>query len=307
MKKYLFALLGVCLSLFATEEEEFSDLKAEYHNKEWNKVINQSSQMLTAYPESVFIKEIYFFRAIAYYHKDDPDVANQYLTKFIEMGGSARYMEEALKYKYFIAEKFENGYYGHLFGVSALPRLESMWEMAYQLYDEVIVTLPRNELAAKALFRKAAMYLVDDQFEESIESLNSLIRRFPRSPLAQEAYLQIGKVYKRQVKVLYLDPRCYELAVLNKKKFDMQYPSSKYKLEMEEILNDITDCFAEDIYKSAMYFEKKSHKESAAMYLRSLIQKYPTSKFAILATQKIAAYETDLDLKKKINEIAVSH
>ncbi|MCH9621231.1 MAG: Outer membrane protein assembly factor BamD [Chlamydiia bacterium] len=303
MKKYLLPFIIVSSLIFGSEEEQFSDLKTEFHNKEWSKVVSHSQEMIKKYPESVFSKEINFFRAVAYYHIDDPDLANQYLTAFLEMGGSTRYFEDALKYKYFIAEKFENGYYGHLFGVSALPRFESMWESAYQLYDEVIVSIPRSDLAAKALFRKSAMYLLDEQFEESIESLNNLIRRFPRNPLAQEAYVNIAKVYRKQIKVLYLDPRCYELALLNKKRFDMEYPSSPLKIEMEEVVADIVDYFAEDIYKSAIYFDKRNNSESSIMYLRSLVQKYPTSKYAIYATQKIAAYELSLD-KKKVNEIA---
>jgi outer membrane protein assembly factor BamD (BamD/ComL family) len=304
MKKYLLPFLCLTVALFSTQEEDFSGLKTEYHNKNWALVISHSSEMLKKYPESVFVKDIYFFRAIAYFHHDDPDLADQFLSKYIELGGSARYFEEALKYKYFIAEKFENGYYGHLFGVSALPRVESMWEKAYELYDEVIVSIPRHELAAKALFRKASMFLRDDQFEESIEMLNNLIRRFPRNPLAQEAFVEIAKVYKKQIRVLYLDPRCYELALINKKRFDIQYPSSKFKIEMEETVADITDFFAADIYKSAVYFDKKNGQESSIMYLRSLVQKYPTSKYAILATQKIAAYELSIDLKKKMSEIA---
>jgi len=303
MKNYFYPFLIVSAMLFGSEEEHFADLKTEFHNKDWSKVIGHSQEMLKSYPETVFMKEIYFFTAIAYYHKEDPDLANQYLTTFLEKGGSTRYFEEALKYKYFIAEKFENGYYGHLFGVAALPKMESMWESAYQLYDEVIVSIPRSELAAKALYRKASMYLKDEMFDESIESLNNLIRRFPRNPLAQEAYVQIAKAYKAQIKTQYLDPRCYELALINKKRFDVEYPSSPLKVEMEEEVADIIDYFAEDVYKSAIYFEKKNNEESSVMYLKSLVKKYPTSKYAILATQKIAAYELEID-KKKVSEIA---
>ena len=155
MKKYIFTLLFLPLLLLASEEEDFRELKSQFQNNSWYVVDNLSSDMLSEYPESVFLKEIYYFKAVAYFHRDDPDLANKYLDKFLEMEGGSSYFEEALKYKYFIAEKFENGFYGHLFGASALPRLESMWDTAYQLYDEVIMTLPRSEVAAKALFRKA--------------------------------------------------------------------------------------------------------------------------------------------------------
>ncbi len=302
MKKYLFALVSVSALLFSSEEESFATLKSNYEGKKWGKVLSGTEEMITAYPESVFLKELHFFRAVAFFHQNEPEFSNRYLSSFLEMEGTSRYFEEAVKYKYFIAEKFENGFYGHLFGVAAMPKLESMWETAYQLYDEVIMILPRSEMATKALFRKAAMYRADDMYDESIDTYANLIRRFPRDTLAQQSYIEIVKVYRNQLKALYLDPKFYELALSNKKKFELEYPSSSLKLEMEEVIADIINFFAEDVYKSALYFDKKKNPESCMMYLKTLISKYPTSKFAPLAMQKLTVYELDSDkLKKKID------
>lgn len=294
MKKYLVILLSVPMLMFCSEESAFMEIKDFFNKKAWSKVISSSPTVLKKYPKSVFVKEVYFFTAVSYFHKNQPDIANQYLSTFLEKEGSSRYFEEALKYKYFIAEKFENGYYGHLFGVAALPRLEPMWDSAYQLYDEVIMTLPRHDLAAMALFRKGSMYLIDEKFDESIETYNAIIRRFPRNALSQQAYIEIAKVYKKQIRSDYLDPKCYEFALINQKNFEQAYPSSKWKVEMEEVITDIIDLFAEDVYKSAMYFDKKQNSDSCIMYLKSIVVKYPKSKFASLAMQKIAAYELEI-------------
>ncbi len=293
MKKYLFTLFCLPLLVFATEEEAFTNLQSLYQNQNWNKIISNSAIMVKEFPQSIFSKDVLFFTGVAYFHIDDPSIANDYLSKFLEKEGNSRFFEDALKYKFFIAEKFESGYYGHLWGIAALPRLESMWQEAYQLYDEVIMTLPRSEVAAKAMFRKSCMYLNDEKFDESVDGFSNLIRRFPSNTLAQEAYVQIMKVYKKQIKVGYLDPKCYEFALLNKKKFDLAYPSSPLKVEMEEAELDIIDLYAEDVYKSALFFDKKRKIDSAKMYLQALIAKYPTSRYASLAVQKIAAYNLD--------------
>lgn len=303
MKKYLFALVSVSALLFSSEEASFATLKGNYEGKEWSRVLSDTQEMITKYPESVFLKEVYFFRAVAFFHQNKPDFSNTYLSSFLEMEGASRYFEEAVKYKYFIAEKFENGYYGHLFGVAGLPKIESMWDTAYELYDEVIMILPRSEMATKALFRKAAMYKADEMFDESIDTYSNLIRRFPTDTLAQQSYIEIAKVYRAQLQALYLDPKCYELALSNKKKFDLEYPSSPLKIEMEEVIADITNFFAEDIYKSALYFYKKNNPESCMMYLKTLISKYPTSKYAPLAMQKLTIYELGSEnMKKKIDD-----
>jgi len=291
MKKYVFAFVGVFTLVFGSEEKLFETLKSDYEGKEWSKVLSQTEEMIKTYPETIFLKELHFFRAVAFFHQNEPDLANRCLSTFLEMEGNSRYFEEAVKYKYFIAEKFHNGYYGHLFGISAMPKLESMWETAYQLYDEVIMILPRSEMAAKALFKKAAMYRTDEMFDESIDTYANLIRRFSTDTLAQQSYVEIAKVYRAQLKALYLDPKYYELALSNKRKFEIEYPSSALKGEMEEVVADIVNFFAEDAYKSALYFDKKKNPESCMMYLKTLISKYPTSKYAPLAMQKITAYE----------------
>jgi outer membrane protein assembly factor BamD (BamD/ComL family) len=143
------------------------------------------------------------------------------------------------------------------------------------------------------MFRKASMYLQEDLFSESVEGFSQLIRKFSNNPLAQESFIQIMKVYKRQIKVEYLDPKWYEFALLNKKKFDEIYPSSSLKGQMEEAMLEIIDLYAEEIYKSALFFEKKKKYVSATMYLETLIAKYPSSKYATLAVQKVAAYNLD--------------
>ncbi|MCH9811321.1 outer membrane protein assembly factor BamD [bacterium] len=287
MKKYLFALMSLSCALFASEEEEFAQVKELYNGKKWSAVVSKSRPLLKRYPESVFLKDMYFYRGVAYYRKGDPDLANRAFSAFLSRSGNSRFTEAAMHYKFFIAKKFEEGHYGHLFGSSKLPRLESMWEEAYQLYDEVILTLPRSEVAAKAMFRKANMQIVDEYFEEGIETYTTLIRRFSNLPIAQEAYINIVKAYKAQIKSDYLDPKCYEFALITKKKFSAAYPNSKWKLMMDEAMIEIVDLFAEDVYKTALYYEKKDKKDAAEMYLRSLLSKYPESKYARFAKERL--------------------
>ena len=287
MKKYLFALMSLSCVLFASEEEEFSKIKELYNNKQWSLVVRRSEPLIRHYPDSVLLKDIFFYRGVAYYRKGDPDLANRAFTAFLSHNGNSRFIEAAIHYKYFIAKKFEEGHYGHLFGSSKLPRIESMWEEAYQLYDEVVMTLPRTEVAAKAMFRKAHMQIVDEHFDEGIETYTTLIRRFANLPIAQEAYIKIVEAYKAQIKSDFLDSKCYEFALIAKKKFLAAYPNSKWKLAMDEAVLEITNLFAEDIYKSALYYDKKNNKDAAEMYLRSLLSKYPESKYARFAKERL--------------------
>ena len=279
--------MSLSSALFASDEADFAKVKNFYNSKNWSAVLSESEPLFKRYPDSVFVKEAHFYRGVAYYRLDDADLANKEFTAFLSKDGNSRFFEAAIYYKYFIANKFENGHYGHLFGSAKLPRLESMWDEAYQLYDEVIMTLPRAEISAKAMFRKAHMQVVDEHFEEGIETYNTLIRRFSNLALSQEAYVEIVKAYKAQIKADYLDPKCYEFALIHQKRFAAAYPNSKWKLAMDDAVMEIIDLFAADVYKTALYYEKKDKKDAAEMYFKSLLSKFPNSKYAKYAKERL--------------------
>ena len=121
---------------------------------------------------------------------------------------------------------------------------------------------------------------------------NAVIRRFSTHPMAQEAYVEIIKTFKAQIKSEYLDIKCYQFALLNQKRFMSSYPNSKWKAAMDEAVQEIVDLFAEEIYKNALYYEKKDLTVPAIMNYEDVIAKYPTSKYAQYAREKLAELES---------------
>jgi len=94
-----------------------------------------------------------------------------------------------------IAEKYEKGAKKHVMGWEAMPQWASGYEDAIALYDEVISTLPRHDIAAKATFNKAGMLAREEKYKESIELFQNLIRKFPKHQLAPESYLAVARTY----------------------------------------------------------------------------------------------------------------
>ena len=292
-KPILLSLLFLPALLLCDIEEDFSNLKKDYKLNSWNKVIFRGDEIFKEYTNTVYSNEIYYYQAVSYFQLKDYDLANQYFTKYLSMDGSARHLQTAIEYKYKIAEMFEEGYYGHMFGMKGFPRIESMWDTAFDIYTQVIKTIPRSDIAAKSLFAQGRMLRLDHKFDKSVTSYKDLIRRFPKSTLAEDAYIEIAKTYVEELKHDYLDEKKYQLALINEEKFLLDYPLTEKKQKIRSILNDIEDVLAENIYKSSLYFRKKDNKQSEIMYLNSMVIKYPNSKYAPIAVKRLEECEVE--------------
>jgi outer membrane protein assembly factor BamD (BamD/ComL family) len=288
---FLAVLLSVA-SLNAAKEtcvpqEEYNKASVAFQKKKWSDVKIHAKKVIDLASDSPFVTELYFYMGAAYYHQKDYDQSNYYFTKFLK-DSSPKFFEEAIVYKFQIAEHFQKGAKKHLMGFEKLPKMSSAWEDAYLIYDEVIATLPRHEVAAKALFNKASMQRVEEKFADSIETFQTLIRRFPKDPLAPKSYVAIAETYCAESKDLFPDRDFLDQARLNAKKFRRDFPSDERVNEVDKMLSSMQDNYARDLWESAHYFAKKKKMQSCILYYTTIARKYPESKFAPLALKKIS-------------------
>lgn len=278
--------------------DNYSLALGAYQKKQWNQVIDHSKSIIKDFPDSAFLSEVYFLTGVAYFQKRDYEMSNYYFSQFLEKYATPKYFEEALEYKFKIAEKYEMGAGKHVFGWESMPKWASAWDEAYEIYDEVIKTLPRHEMTSKALYNKARMLTQDSKFKEAVDCYQTLIRRFPKNPLAPEAYLLIAEIYLKESQENYPDRDYLEQAKLNLKKFRYDFPREDKIVRAESLFSEMQDRYAKDLWDSAEYFFKKKKLQSAFLYYNSILTKYPESRYAQNAIERIA------DLSRKNPQIA---
>jgi outer membrane protein assembly factor BamD (BamD/ComL family) len=269
-------------------QEEYNRASVAFQRKKWSDVKIHGKNILENAKDSPYANEINFYLGAAYFHQKDYSLSNYYLTEFLKDSKAPKFFEEAIEYKFLIAERYQNGAKKHLLGIEKLPKITPAWEDALALYDEVITTLPKHPVAAKALFNKALMQKNEGKFSESIESLQTLIRRFPKDPLTPKSYLAIVEAYLVESKDLFPDRDFLEQAKLNIKKFKKDFPQDERVQEAEKLLTSMQNSYARDLWDSANYYAKKKKVKSSILYYTSIIHKYPESKYASLALKKIS-------------------
>jgi outer membrane protein assembly factor BamD (BamD/ComL family) len=269
-------------------QEHYSAAMDAYQKKNWEEVIHHSAVVIKNFGSSPFAQEAYFCLGVGYFHTGEFEFSNRYLTKYLKKQATPKYFEEAIQYKFKIAEKYHKGARKHILGMENMPKWVPARNEAISIYDEVVTALPHHQLAAQALFGKAKLLLKDDEFKSSIETYQVLIRRFPKHPLAAESYIGVGEVYLVQAQAEYPDQDFLDLAEINLRKFRYNFPGDEKVAVAEKMLSDMKEVYASDLYDTGRFYERTSKPQAAYIYYTRILAKYPETKVSEFASKRLS-------------------
>lgn len=294
MKNILFYIISICFSVIhavpivATHKESFSFSASDYYQKFIHAIESQNYKwaeyygtiLLSAYPKSQFSTEVCFAMGKMYFAQQKLDLANSFFSECLKEEKVSKHFNEIFKYKLQIAQKYENGVKKPLFQSKLAPNWSSGKDEALQICEEIIMSLPKDNLAAEALFCKSQTLLSKKKYQDSIETLEKLIARFPNHPLALQGFIEIGKIYLLQTKKQFPDPDHLELVKINLDKMQASFPDHPKVQELKELLNQMESLFAERLFVVAKHYDLMKKPDSAAIYYTAIIQEYPNTKQA---------------------------
>lgn len=295
MKKIFVLVLLLFSKIFGENTDEnlnaqecFSNLNNAYEGKKWKRVVELAEVLTEEFSYTPFNEDSLFYKAVAYFHLGNFEKSDECFSAYLKGASLPRRFEEALGYKFEIAEKFRSGEKLPLLGWKGLPKLASSKEKAVKIYDEIIATMPHHELSAKALFGKGKILFKDKSFKQSIDTLKTLIKRFPKNNLAIESYIIIAKVYLRQCQEEYPDVDFLDLAEINFRNFCKDFPSEPRQEEVQKVLLEMKSVYADHLYEIADFFLRTKKPKAAAIYYHQIIKKYPDSNAADKSKEKLS-------------------
>jgi outer membrane protein assembly factor BamD (BamD/ComL family) len=304
MKKYLLFPLVCVLPLLALEEGELnwdeqgpsvqeynSYLQQALRDQNWWAVIDYADIISYNFPTSPFAQDMAFMMGEAYFNLGQLELSNECFSSYLNHNTSPRHFEKAIEYKFNIAEQFKSGVKKPLFGSHKLPKIVPAKEDAVQIYDEVITTLPHSEFAAQSLIGKAKIQAELEDYKPSLETLDLLIRRFPKHDLAAAAYLEKILVYLMQSQGQNLDPDLLDLAEVNLRKFRIAFPREPRIAAAEKSISEMQEIFAQNLLDTGRFFEKTKKIPASIIYYNKVIVKYPNTEAAAAARSKLEGFQ----------------
>jgi len=256
-------------------------------------VIDYAEAIGRYYPDSPFGQDAAFQCGETYFKMEQYELANAAFSKYLNQSGNPRHFEEVIHYKFTIAEMFRNGLKMRLFDSHKLPRWAPSEEGAIALYDEVITTLPHDEIAAQSLWGKGKLHVVLEDFKDGVDAFQLLIRRFPKHDLAAQAFLEINETYLLQCKTEHLDLDLLDLAEMNFHKFQLAFPREPRLEIAEKALRDMQQLYANNLLETGRYYEKVKKIPASVIYYNKVVAKYPDTEAAKVALEKLERLQPD--------------
>ncbi len=314
IKNSLILALNCCaLSLFASENvenapminaapENLVSLPVEQHyqlaceafnNNNWPEAARNFYIVSSNFPETSFGQDAAFYLAISYYHLGEFDLANDCLNNYLKDHRNPHYFLESMQYKVAIAEQFRMGAKRHYFGTKYMPKWGSGSDLALELYNEVIAAMPSHEMAAQALFSKGCLQWDLKSYNDSIESFQMVIRRFPKNELAPESYLFINKIYLEKCKRELQNSDLLALAQINLRRFKEDFPKEDRLVEAEADVMAIKEMYAKGLYETGQFYERISQPVAASLYYKKAMHDFPDTQIASICKVRVVVLNPD--------------
>ncbi|NRA89677.1 MAG: outer membrane protein assembly factor BamD [Simkaniaceae bacterium] len=281
----------------------YSKMIDHYESEDWQNLAWRCQDLIADFSTSPFAREAYYYLGVAYFKLGELENSNHAFSDYLKVELSPKFFDQVMRYKFEIAKAFDEGAKVHLFGWNKMPKWIPAYDEALAIYDEVITTLPRDDLSAQSLYRKGAILLRIDEYKKSIDAFQTLIRRFPKHPLSVEAYIGICEVYLSECDKDFPDTNKLELAEINLRNFRNHFPGEPRIAEAEKKLMGMKDHLAQDLLEIAEFYERTKKKKAAAIYYATILKKYPDTKAATKSEKRLKVLDVpDVYSKKKTKE-----
>lgn len=268
--------------------------------KAWGHATKEFESIIANYPDTSYAYDSYFFLGVCLFQMDELDLANEAFSNYLQSQSNPPYFYEAMRYKFSIAEEFKRGCKRRCLGSKQLPKWFSGYSLAVELYDEVIATLPNDEIAVHALYGKALVLWKEHDYRGAVEVYQTLIARFPKHEFCPESYILINRVYLDQVQNEFQNPDLLALAEMNLHRFEAQFPQEERLEIAREDLLTIKEVFAHGLYETARFYERTHHPRAAALYYQKAILDFPETTIAVSCRDRLASFHPQAlqDLEK---------
>jgi outer membrane protein assembly factor BamD len=152
------------------------------------------------------------------------------------------------------------------------------WSKAREYYTYVYENFPNDPLSSRSLLRIADTYFNqggDVNLVEAQYKYRDYINRYPTSELAEYAMLQIANVAYEQMEKPDRDQSKTREAIQKYREMLQLYPSSQYRGEAEQRLQEALDSLAEHERLIAAFYLKRGDYKAALPRLEGLLEDFP--------------------------------
>lgn len=167
------------------------------------------------------------------------------------------------------------------------------WDFAVQIFEKLTLELPaRDTLLPPSHFHLAQAYSARGEHLLAAQSYSRLAESFATDSLADDALYRAGREYQSMWRRPVLDPQYGGEAAATYELMLGLYPDSEWKDSATKQLAVLQEWFATKDYESGMHYMRRKAYDSAIIYMRDVVTKFPSTARSRDAYLRLAqAYE----------------
>lgn len=267
----------------------------EFEEGNWEKVIETFTLVRTHFGKDPKADEALYFLGIASLKLGDAEAGEKYLSRYLKKSQQPKYLEEVQYGRLEIAKLYRKGSRLHLFGWKFMPKWLSGKTEAVRILDEISLTMPYTDLAAKSFYELGKLLVTLKDYKGASESFTTVAKRFPDSELAIKSYMKISDLYLEQSEKEYQNPDLLQLAEINLVRFKTAYPGDGALAKAEENIEQMKENYSQGLYDTGQFYERKDKPKASAIYYLQSLGKFPTTNAAKLSKGRLILLQSRSD------------
>lgn len=272
-----------------------------YHFRDWKKAAHHFNIVSVNFPHTNEGIESKFYLGVSQFYLGEYEFANQAFTDYLKCTNNPDHLEDAIKFKFYVAEAFRSGAKRRIMGWKYFPAWLDASEEAIETYDEIISAFPCHPLALDSLFAKGNLLWSMEDYRGAVDAFMTLIRRFPKEEKAPESYLMVSRVYLDQAAKEFQNPDILALADLNLKKFDHDFPTDERLDEAKHYVQLVKEVFAKGLYTTGRFYERIKKPSASILYYQNAIERFPDTDIASRCRNRLSKIGVDIAVDDEIS------
>ncbi len=259
-----------------TPQEQLDYAVSFYKEHNYKMCLREFKKLIKYYPLSKQAPTAQYYIGRIMEDLGRPYEAFKAYQKVIDLYPYTESVEEVIKREFKIGEAFFSGKKLKILG----PWKVSANDKAIEIFKTVADNAPYGKYADSAIFKAGLLYKKILDYDNAVMMFKKLIDDYPDSKFIDKARYQLAECSKRMSLQSDYDQTPTIVARKEFEDFVEKHPESSMSDEAKKIILKLKNREAENAYNIAKFYESRDIPESAVIYYRDIVQKYPDTEWA---------------------------
>lgn len=254
-----------------TPEAQYLFSMQYYDEADYKRAVDEFNKLIKTFPQSKWAAEAQFHIGVCYEKMNDIGKASEAFRNMIDRYPYSERLNDAVEHEFELAEAMLEGKKSKFLGMAIVPAQDT----AAELYQHIVHAAPYGPYGAVAQYRLGDAYTALANFDEAERAYQAVIDEYPASEYAPKAKFKIAETsYKAATKEEHRSEKTDE-AIQNYEGFKKAFPQSGLQYEADEAILALREKKAQQILKTATFYDRRGKLKSARMYYDDAVRSFP--------------------------------